>query len=206
MRISGYFSLCSLWPLWLRKLSEKPCFHWLKLTFLFLYRFQRFLYVSRYGLSFCIDAFAAATPFAGLSFQKANTQSSIRKISTGSVNTNGIAQITATRPVKFHQNYVPDDMFVDHINRIRNDNRRANLRPATQQQNIWNTKQKRKKSNTPYTGIHWNKNRQKWQVQLTVNGKQRGFGYFTDEIEAAKEYDKAAKKYRGQFAILNFPD
>ncbi len=101
---------------------------------------------------------------------------------------------------------VPDNMCVDHINRIRNDNRKSNLRPATQQQNIWNTKQKRKISNTPYTGIHFNKNRQKWQVQLTVNGKQRGFGYFTDEIEAAKEYDKAAKKYRGEFAILNFPD
>ncbi|MBN2591650.1 MAG: HNH endonuclease [Sedimentisphaerales bacterium] len=101
---------------------------------------------------------------------------------------------------------VDDDLFVDHINRIRNDNRKSNLRPATRQQNNWNSKQNRKKSNTQYTGIHWNNNRKKWQVQLTVNGKQRGFGYYTDEIEAAKAYDKVAKKYRGEFAILNFND
>ena len=101
---------------------------------------------------------------------------------------------------------VPDGMWVDHINRKRNDNRRVNLRPVTRQQNCWNSRQNRKKSNTPYTGIHFNNNRRKWQVQLTVNGKQRGFGYYADEIQAAKAYDKVAKKYRGQYALLNFPD
>jgi len=99
---------------------------------------------------------------------------------------------------------VPDGMWVDHINRKRNDNRKSNLRPATRQQNIWNTKQNRTKSKTQYIGIHFNKNRQKWQVQLTVKGRQRGFGYYTDEVHAAKAYDKVAKKYRGQFALLNF--
>ena len=99
---------------------------------------------------------------------------------------------------------VPDGMWVDHINRKRNDNRRANLRPATRQQNCWNTRQNRTKSKTQYIGIHWNKNRRKWQLQLTVNGRQRGFGYYADEKEAGKAYDKVAIKYRGEFALLNF--
>ena len=101
---------------------------------------------------------------------------------------------------------VPDGMWVDHINRKRNDNRRANLRPVTRQQNCWNSRQNRRKSKTQYIGIHFNKNRRKWQVQLTVNGRQRGFGYYADETEAAKAYDEAARKYRGEFAVLNFPD
>lgn len=31
-------------------------------------------------------------------------------------------------------------------------------------------------------------------------------GCFKDEIEAAKAYDRAARKYHGQFASVNFPN
>ncbi len=101
---------------------------------------------------------------------------------------------------------VPEGMFADHINRDRLDNRKANLRPATLKQNLWNRKLAPKNVKTRYRGVNWDKSRQKWRVSLKVDGSRRKFGSFTDETEAAKRYDEIAKKYRGEFAVLNFPD
>jgi len=99
----------------------------------------------------------------------------------------------------------PEGMIVDHINRNSLDNRKENLRVATQKQNLWNRKFIRKRGKTRYNGIRWDKNREKWQVRLTINGRRKSFGYYADEIEAAKAYDRVAKKYRGEYAFLNFP-
>jgi hypothetical protein len=101
---------------------------------------------------------------------------------------------------------VPEGKIADHINRNSLDNRKANLRPATQKQNVWNRKFIRKGGKTRYNGIRWDKNREKWQVRLTINGRRKSFGYYADEIEAAKAYDMAAKIYRGKYAVLNFPE
>ena len=98
----------------------------------------------------------------------------------------------------------PKGMIVDHINRNSLDNRKVNLRAATQKQNVWNRKFIRKTGKTSYNGIRWDESREKWQVRLTINGRRKSFGYYADEIEAAKAYDRVAKKYRGEYAFLNF--
>ena len=101
---------------------------------------------------------------------------------------------------------VPDSLFVDHINHDGLDNRRANLRPATFTQNIRNrAKFNNRTYASKFKGIVWHPYRKRWQVKIRVNHKPIFLGSFHDEVEAAKAYDRAAEKYHGDFASLNFP-
>jgi len=100
----------------------------------------------------------------------------------------------------------PKGMVVDHINRDGLDNRRANLRIATRQQNRCNSGPRLRRGTSKYKGVSWDKVRRKWRAYLSSNGKGIHLGRFDNEFEAAKVRDAAAKKYHGQFAWLNFPD
>ncbi len=44
------------------------------------------------------------------------------------------------------------------------------------------------------------------QGRIRVDRKRIYLGYFADGIEAARAYDRAARKYHGQLASLNFAD
>jgi len=101
----------------------------------------------------------------------------------------------------------PGHLVVDHINRNGLDNRKANLRAVTCAQNNINKRSiKRKNSPSKYKGVYWSKRDKKWQVQICHNYKCRTIGQFDDEIQAAKAYDTAAKKYHGEFAVLNLTE
>jgi hypothetical protein len=90
----------------------------------------------------------------------------------------------------------------DHINRDKLDNRRCNLRPATNYQNGYN-RRKQNNNTSGYTGVYWNRAAKKWKAEIGVTGKSIFLGYYDDKKEAAKIYDKAALKYHGEFAVLN---
>jgi len=113
------------------------------------------------------------------------------------------------RHIQMHQQIlkVPDGMMVDHINRKGLDNRNANLRPATAAQNALNRgKISSRNTVSKFKGIASCVGRRGWQARMRVDGKLRFLGYFYDEVEAAKAYDRAARKCHGEFAALNFPD
>jgi len=101
---------------------------------------------------------------------------------------------------------VPKGMVIDHINHDGMDNRRANLRPATYSQNLYHRKKRSGAMYSKYKGVHWHKNHRKWLARITFEKKTIHLGYFRNEIEAARAYDEATKKYHGEFASLNFPD
>ncbi len=100
---------------------------------------------------------------------------------------------------------VPKGMVVDHINHDGMDNRDANLRAATRAQNMRNRRKISKSSSSKYKGVTWKKDRSKWEASITFERKYIFLGHFENEIDAARAYDEAAKKYHGEFACLNFP-
>ena len=99
---------------------------------------------------------------------------------------------------------IPDGMFCDHINHNGLDNRKANVRPVTHTQNVWNRRKFKKPSRSKYKGVDWATDMKRWRARIRVNGKRIYLGSFKNEIDAAKAYDTAAQKYHGQFAALNF--
>jgi hypothetical protein len=97
----------------------------------------------------------------------------------------------------------PDGVFVDHINGDSLDNRRANLRLATRSQNMSNRRKTKIKTTSQYIGVSLEKSRGLWVTTIRNNNKSIWLGRFNSEIDAAKAYDEAAKKYHGEFARLN---
>ena len=97
------------------------------------------------------------------------------------------------------------DLVVDHINNNGLDNRKVNLRIVTQRQNCWNSRAKFISRSSRYKGVSWHSKMRKWVSKISIDGKSVHLGYFDNEIAAAKAYDAAAKKHRGQYAYLNFP-
>lgn len=92
---------------------------------------------------------------------------------------------------------------VDHKNGNGLDNRRENIRIATQSQNMAN-RRSQANSQSPYKGVR--KVKLRWRAYIKPNEKPIHLGYFDTAEEAARAYDWAAKRIYGDFALLNFPE
>lgn len=96
----------------------------------------------------------------------------------------------------------PSDQL-DHINRDRDDNRIANLREATNQQNSVNRLVlKNNRLGVKGVGISTIRKRkaQRFRARIRVNDRLIHLGYFSTPEAASAAYQAAAVRYFGEFA------
>ena len=92
---------------------------------------------------------------------------------------------------------------IDHKNRNSLNNHLSNLRWCTKKENSQNMS-KRKNTASMYKGVCFDKSKNKWVARIKHNGQRIHLGYFSDEADAGRAYDRKAKELFREFAHLNF--
>lgn len=92
------------------------------------------------------------------------------------------------------------DMVIDHIDGIRHNNVKSNLRICTRSENCKNIKKYR--GSSKYKGVS-KIEENKFYSSIKYDNNAFYIGIFTDEIACANAYNYYAIKYHGEFANLN---
>lgn len=96
----------------------------------------------------------------------------------------------------------PATMDIDHINGVKTDNRWANLRLATRQQNSFNRKPR---TGRRFRGVYERDG--SWHARCKdMHGRVHDQSGYRTEDEAAAAYDRLATKFHGPFARPNYPE
>lgn len=106
------------------------------------------------------------------------------------------------RYIYFNGDYdkaLKSDYLIDHINGIRTDNRRCNIRLSDRTQNAWNRKDKCT-SKTGMNGVRYLKDLNKYRVTIKANGVTYKLGDFDSFEEAKIARIEGEEKYYGEFA------
>ena len=98
------------------------------------------------------------------------------------------------------------ETLTDHKNGNGLDNRRQNLRRATNKENGRNRLPTQRQRAAKYKGVTLNKPTGLWVATVRCDGKNLALGCFDSQEEAARAYDSAALFLYGEFAKPNFDE
>jgi hypothetical protein len=88
---------------------------------------------------------------------------------------------------------------IDHIDGNRANNRIANLREATNAENLHN-RGKNANNKSGFKGVSWENRARRWRAVIVARGRQIYLGHYDNPEAAHAAYCEAAKKYHGEFA------
>ena len=95
----------------------------------------------------------------------------------------------------------PPEKHVDHANGDGLDNRRENLRVCSRAENM-QTQRKKVGTQSTFKGI-CKTGSGRWSASIEQSENRLYLGAFDTEVEAAKQYDRAARVFFGRFARTN---
>lgn len=112
---------------------------------------------------------------------------------------NGVGEDGKKKTIYIHRQIMqaPKGTCVDHINGDKLDNRRANLRICSYEQNMANSNGWSNNA-TGFKGVTMDHG--KYRVRVTINGKNRQIGTFCDPSLASEFYDLAHMMLNGDFS------
>lgn len=90
------------------------------------------------------------------------------------------------------------DQEIDHINGNRSDDRIANLRDCSREENQHNTGLC-SRNTSGYKGIYWSKQQSAWIATITRRGTKQHLGSFDNADDAASAYAAAIHAVDGEF-------
>lgn len=96
----------------------------------------------------------------------------------------------------------PNEKYVDHINHLKFDNRKSNLRIVSVSQNAMNRKL-HENNTSGVTGVLWIKNQRLWRAEIKINNKSIYLGNFDNFEKAVKARKEAEEKYFGEYSYDN---
>ena len=100
----------------------------------------------------------------------------------------------AHRLAWLYTNGVWPSLNIDHINRVRSNNRISNLRDATHAENSQNTPMNSRNS-SGYRGVSWHNKVGRWRANIGIKGNAKHLGYFDTPEAAYEAYKIAASEF-----------
>lgn len=89
---------------------------------------------------------------------------------------------------------------IDHVDGNPHNNKWANLREASNIENLQNRAGPARHNKSGELGIYWEESKKRWYASIRVNKKTKNLGRFKEKADAVAVRKAAEKKYFGEFA------